>query len=129
MHLLTYAEYPWWQPYHNDTVLEFQYRELLQEAACKDLACLRQLDVTTLSSAIEKTYTDGYNGDSTVGNGNLYGYGDYYYGPSVDGTIIQDLPSVEFASGHFSKVAFLTDREGYEGELSKLKHINSIQVS
>lgn len=44
-----------------------------------------------------------------------YGYGDYYYGPSVDGTIVRDLPSHEFAQGHFAKVPLLVDRDGYEG--------------
>lgn len=46
----------------------------------------------------------------------MYGYGDYYYGPFVDGQVIRDLPSQEFEQGHWSKVPILTDREAFEGE-------------
>ncbi|KID95676.1 carboxylesterase, partial [Metarhizium majus ARSEF 297] len=44
-----------------------------------------------------------------------YGFGDFYYGPYVDGDIIRDLPSHEFSKGHFAKVPLLTNHEGYEG--------------
>lgn len=45
----------------------------------------------------------------------LYGYGDYFFGPIVDGDIIRDLPGNEFLAGHFTKVPLLVDHEGYEG--------------
>jgi carboxylesterase type B len=45
----------------------------------------------------------------------LYAFGDFYYGPSVDGDIIRDLPSNEWKQGHFTKVPLLVDHNGYEG--------------
>jgi carboxylesterase type B len=45
----------------------------------------------------------------------IYGYGDFYYGPSVDGDIIRDLPSNEFKKGHFTRTPLLVNRDGYEG--------------
>ncbi|KAJ9644670.1 Golgi apyrase [Coniosporium tulheliwenetii] len=101
-------EYPWWQPYHNDTILESQYRDLLSASNCTSLRCLRQLPYNTLATAIQSTYILGYQAG-------LYGHGDFYYGPSVDGSIILDLPSNEFERGHFSRIPLLTDRETYEG--------------
>lgn len=56
-------------------------------------------------------YAAGYLGQVP----GFYGYGDFYFGPSVDGEIVRDLPSNEFKQGHFTKVALLTDRDGYEG--------------
>lgn len=47
-----------------------------------------------------------------------YGYGDFYFGPTVDGTFIRDLPSNEFQNGHFAKVPLITNRDGYEGMYS-----------
>lgn len=105
----TITEYPWWQPYHNDTILESQYRDLLSASNCTSLRCLRQLPYNTLATAIQSTYILGYQAG-------LYGHGDFYYGPSVDGSIILDLPSNEFERGHFSRIPLLTDRETYEGQ-------------
>jgi hypothetical protein len=42
----------------------------------------------------------GYSGSLK----SLYGYGDFYWGPSVDGYIIRGLPSKEFERGAFSSV-------------------------
>jgi carboxylesterase type B len=61
-----------------------------------------------LKAATQQTYIDGYNPQ-------LYGFGDFYYGPSVDGDIIRDLPSNEWKQGHFTKTPLLVDRNGYEG--------------
>lgn len=102
------AEYPWWQPYHTDRVLELQYRDLLSAANCDSLQCLRTLAADDLAMAQEHSMLEGYAKKH-------YGWGDFYYGPSVDGKIIQDLPSNEFKRGHFTKVALMTNRDGYEG--------------
>ena len=107
------AEYPWWQPYHNNTVLEDQYRELLTSTNCSNLACLRSVPASTLLPASQATYFQGYNAMPEM----YYGYGDFYYGPSVDGNVIRDLPSNEFKQGHFSKVPLLVNRDGYEGAI------------
>ena len=106
------AEYPWWQPYSNDTVTEKQYTDLLAISGCADLACLRALDIGTLSNAAAQTYASGWDAG-------MYGFGDYYYGPSVDGDVIHALPSEELAQGHFTPVPLLTDREEWEGEFAE----------
>ena len=105
------AEYPWWQPYHDNTILNSQYRDLLSASSCSNLQCLRSLNSSALQIASQQTYIDGYAAQPGYG----YGYGDFYYGPSVDGDVLRDLPSNEFKQGHFTKVPFMTDREGYEG--------------
>ena len=56
----------------------------------------------------------------------LYGYGDFYYSPSVDGVVIRDLPTNELKHGHFSKVPLLTDRDGYEGSFDRLRSLDSL---
>jgi hypothetical protein len=66
------------------------------------------LNETVLKAATQQTYINGYKPQ-------LYGYGDFYYGPSVDGDIIRDLPSNEWKQGHFTKTPLLVDRNGYEG--------------
>ncbi len=71
-------------------------------------SCLRSLPVEELAATANETHRPGYAG-------RLYGYGDIFNGPVVDGTIIRGLPSKEFKLGHFAKVSLLTDREGYEG--------------
>lgn len=65
--------------YHNNTILEGQYRGLLATTNCTDLICLRSLDTETLKVAQQQTFVNAYY---TVPDG-LYGYGDFYYGPSV----------------------------------------------
>jgi carboxylesterase type B len=88
--------------------LESQYHDLLNAADCRNIQCLRNLNETALKAATQQTYIDGYDP-------RLYGYGDFYYGPSVDGDIIRDLPSNEWKQGHFAKTPLLVDRNGYEG--------------
>ncbi|KAF2187964.1 alpha/beta-hydrolase [Zopfia rhizophila CBS 207.26] len=102
------AEFPWWQQFLRKEQLQRQYGHLLDAANCTDLGCLRELDEERLAVATQATYTSGYADG-------LYGYGNYYYGPYVDGKIIQDLPSREFKKGRFTKVPMLVDRDMYEG--------------
>lgn len=104
------AEYPWWQMYHNDTILELQYQQLLQAANCTDLSCLRALSFDGLHEAQQATFVNAYAAGS-------YGYGDYYAGPAVDGVNLVTLPSLAFSSGNYSKVALLVDHDAYEGVL------------
>lgn len=96
------------QPYHTNAFLESQYNTLLNESGCGSLACLRGLSQSELENATTATYSTAYS------NG-LYAYGDFYFGPSIDGTIIQDLPSVEFDKGHFSKVPLMINHDAFEG--------------
>ena len=94
--------------YHNNTILENQYRHLLSASNCTNLQCLRTLDPASLKIATQQTYIDAYNSDP-----GLYAFGDFYYGPSVDGDLIRDLPSNEWKQGHFTKVPMLVDHNGY----------------
>lgn len=102
------AEFPWWQQHLTDDQLERQYNYLLEAANCSSLSCLQGLPDPVLAAATQATYFKGYAEGA-------YGHGHFYYGPYVDGSIIRDLPSREFAAGHFTKIPMLTDRDMYEG--------------
>lgn len=104
------SERPWVQPYHNNSILDSQFRELLAATNCTNLQCLRSLNSTALNVGAEAATLAGYTERPM-----LYGYGDYYFGPAVDGEYIRDLPSLELQRGHFSKVPLLVDTEAYEG--------------
>lgn len=98
------AEYPWWQTYHNNTILEAQYRQMLTATKCNELACLRRQSTQALIDAMQYTLRTGFFEG-------WYGWGDFYYGPTVDGVAIRDLPSNEFKQGHFSKVPLIVNRD------------------
>ncbi|KAF2203384.1 alpha/beta-hydrolase, partial [Delitschia confertaspora ATCC 74209] len=100
------AEYPWWPPYLAKKQLLKQYKKLLTAANCTDMSCLRSLDEDSLALAAQTTFITGY-GD--------YGYGNCYYGPYVDGLVVQDYPSKEFEKGNYVKVPVILDRERFEG--------------
>ncbi|KAL4962577.1 Alpha/Beta hydrolase protein [Aspergillus stella-maris] len=102
------AENPWWQPLHGNEVLKAQFKQVLKASGCTNLACLRCLPAGKLANASALVYALGW-ADGT------YGFGDYYFGPCVDGEIIQDLPSLEFAKGRFTKVPLLVDHNAKEG--------------
>lgn len=68
-----------------------------------------------LSSAAQQTYTHGYFAKPKP----FYGYGDYYFGPTVDGKTILGVPSEEFGKGRFSPVPILVTRDKYDGRLCK----------
>jgi hypothetical protein len=68
------------QPYHNNSILEAQYHELLAATSCASLECLRSIDETALNMGAQAATVSGYQTKPM-----LYSYGDYYFGPSVDG--------------------------------------------
>ncbi|KAK3061941.1 hypothetical protein LTR53_019589, partial [Teratosphaeriaceae sp. CCFEE 6253] len=74
------SERPWVQTYHNDDALEAQYKQLLKATSCADLACLRSLSSGQLNKGQQLAYVNGY-----LHNPRLYGFGDYWFGPSIDG--------------------------------------------
>ncbi|KAL4783857.1 Alpha/Beta hydrolase protein [Aspergillus varians] len=104
------AEYPWTQTYHDAPTIEAQYNELLDVAGCDNLACLRALPSDQLVNASQTVYLTAWANKN-------YGFGDFYFTPSVDGKVVQGLPSEEIKAGHFSKVPFLTNRAPHEGIL------------
>jgi carboxylesterase type B len=82
----------------------------LNATGCANLDCLRSVPAPALADASQATFKLGFaSGD--------YGYGDFFYGPYVDGTIVRDLLSEEFRKGHFTSVPLLTNRDAYEGVL------------
>ncbi|KAL7953545.1 Carboxylesterase family domain-containing protein [Trichoderma compactum] len=80
------AEFPWLQPYHDDVFLQKQYQAVLNDAKCGNLACLRNLSPSALETAITKSYYTAYDAG-------LYACGDMFFGPSVDGNFVHDLPT------------------------------------
>lgn len=96
------------QPYHNSTTLEKQFDALRKGSGSHDLQYLRQLSTMDLRSAADMAYVTGYKTGE-------YGYGDFFFGPYVDGSVIRNLPSNEFKLGHITKVPLLTNQQGYEG--------------
>ena len=113
------ADFPWWQQYLTDDQLTAQYFNLLDSADCSTLACLQALPEDVLKEATQTTYISAYAAGS-------YGYGNFYYGPYVDGEIILGLPSREFREGRFAKVPTWTTREGYEGFTFSNQSLTSI---
>jgi carboxylesterase type B len=98
------SEYPWWQSYKNNTILEAQYGQMLTATSCDNLACLRSQSTQSLIDAMQASLI-------SYGWEKYYGWGDFYYGPAVDGDVIRDLPSNEFKQGHFSKVPLIVNRD------------------
>ena len=102
------VQLPWWQQYMRDEQLERQYDTLISLSNCSSLACLQAVPEDKLKSITQASYLKGYAEGQ-------YGYGTFYYGPYVDGTIIQNLPSREIKAGRYTKVPTLVDRDQYEG--------------
>ena len=103
------SEYPGYLPFHDQPYIETQYQQLLAAADCSDLACLRCADPAALARAFQKVYVDAYAAG-------FYSYGEFYFGPTVDGHVLTAFPSQSFASGNFTKnVPLVVDRDGYEG--------------
>jgi carboxylesterase type B len=96
---LTGSEFPWWQSFKPEAVAETQYEQILSASKCGDVACLRKLSTEDLTRAAQETYALGWNASPRT-----YGYGDFYYGPIVDGRSILGLPSVELSKGRFANV-------------------------
>lgn len=116
----TMVQLPWWQQYLREEQLATQYGSLLALTNCSSLACLQIVPENTLKAATQASYIKGYmNGE--------YGHGTFYYGPYVDGTLIQDLPSKEFKAGHFTKVPTLIDRDQYEGWVFSNQSMTTIE--
>lgn len=48
------------QTYHNSSVLEIQYREVLNATNCSDLACLRSINSTALNRGAQQALINAY---------------------------------------------------------------------
>jgi hypothetical protein len=91
------AEYPWWQPFLNDTSQELQLSNVLHLASCKDIKCLRSLSADTLRNVQIQSYITSYGQPGNT-------QGDFFYGPLVDGKFLLELPDQGFKSGRFYDV-------------------------
>lgn len=101
-----------YQSFHGSEVLEAQYRHLLHDSGCKNLECLRGLPDDVLAQSAQQTYVHGYFAQPKP----YYGYGDYYFGPVVDGKTVKGVPSEVFDKGNFSSVPILVTRNKVEGK-------------
>lgn len=88
--------------------LNEQYETFEQATNCTSLNCLRQLPLSAIRLATQRSYDFSYN----AGN---FAYGTYYWGPAVDGHILQERPLEAFSQGRFHKVPILINRDGNEG--------------
>jgi carboxylesterase type B len=104
------AEYPWWQPLFNASSQELQMYNVLTLAKCINLNCLRSMSSEQLQSVHNQSYNTGYEQHG-------YGFGDFYYGPVVDGRFVIELPDQAFKAGRFYDVGLIVDHDGYEGVL------------
>ncbi|KAI6890585.1 hypothetical protein KC318_g1264 [Hortaea werneckii] len=102
------AEYPWWQPFLNESQQEMQLFTTYQLSNCSTMNCLRSLPTEELAALNQQVQNVTYPGPGA-------GYGVYYFGPVVDGHFIQELPHVAFSRGRFYDVPLIVDREEYEG--------------
>lgn len=92
----------------NEGQLNKQYETFLQSANCTSLSCLRQLPLSDIKLATQRSYERSYNSGD-------FSYGTYYWGPAVDGHILRERPLEAFSQGHFHKVPMLINRDGNEG--------------
>jgi carboxylesterase type B len=101
------SEYPWWTPLYNETWVNEQYSLFLQSANCSTLVCLRGLSLAEIQATTRVSYVRAYLSKA-------FAYGTFYWGPVIDGEIIQDHPLSEYRNGHFTKVPLMVDRNYWE---------------
>ncbi|KAI1863342.1 uncharacterized protein JN550_009662 [Neoarthrinium moseri] len=116
------ADYAWMTPMFDDQWQNIQYSYFLKGADCCDVACLRGRTTNELLNAEAFAYFAGYGSRQ-------FGYGDFYWGPVIDGHIIRGHPFSEFRKGHFTKVPTLVTRNGYEGIMFTNQSIVTVEDS
>lgn len=72
------------------------------------MSCLRSLSVLEMEQAT-------LDADQTAYLAGEYAYGDFYWGPTIDGQVICENPYNEFWNQHFAKVPLMIDRDEDEG--------------
>lgn len=72
------------------------------------MGCIRTLPLSEIKTATTISYEAAYLSKS-------FNYGTFYWGPVIDGDVIQDHPLTEYRKGHFTKVPFMVDRNFWEG--------------
>ncbi|KAG2174021.1 hypothetical protein INT44_000135 [Umbelopsis vinacea] len=104
------VEYPWWQSLKPQSYQDEQYQTVLHQSNCTSIDCLRNLSTDKIKELTASTEPKWANT-----NYKKYTYGDFYYGPVLDGDFIRELPSVAFAAGRFTRVPILVNHDSDEG--------------
>jgi carboxylesterase type B len=99
------AEFPAFDNIPNASTTVKQYLTVLQASGCCNITCLRMLSSEEYANAQQKVLNDSA----------AYPPGLSYFGPSVDGKILGDLPSKELQAGHISQLPIMFMRDGNEG--------------
>lgn len=94
-----------------------QYKEVLLQANCQNIACLRSLSATAYATAEQNAIAVFTSSVSQSRS----------YGPVVDGYHVQNLFSLELAAGHFARVPMLVDDNGNEGLVFTPQNITTDQ--
>ncbi|KAM0424271.1 hypothetical protein ACHAPT_010416 [Fusarium lateritium] len=101
-------EFPWWTPMYGRDWLQDQYKRFLDATNCTSLVCLRNLTISDIQIATRGASESAYRDKK-------FAYGTFYWGPTIDGRIIEAHPQEEFKQGHFAQVPILVDRNFDEG--------------
>ncbi|RMJ16970.1 hypothetical protein CDV36_003313 [Fusarium kuroshium] len=101
-------EFPWWTPMYGDDWVQDQYERFLDATNCDSVSCLRKLPIETIQNATRTASETAYADKK-------YTFGTFYWGPTIDGRIIEANLQEEFRQGHFIKVPILVDRNFDEG--------------
>ncbi|PNP39497.1 hypothetical protein TGAMA5MH_08515 [Trichoderma gamsii] len=100
-------ESPFWPTLRTVEAMEFQYQQLLANANCSSLACLRGLDTQTLISASPNAPFTGAASSNPLPL--------WYWLPVIDGDLITDHLYDNFERGHFIRVPVLVGDDTDEG--------------
>lgn len=98
------AEYPAWQPLFRGWEQEVLYHSALKLSGCDSLACLRELPASKVQYLNQAVLNATYPGPG-------FAFGEYSYGPVIDGTFLKELPSLAFQGGRFYDVPLMVDHE------------------
>ncbi|RSL91815.1 hypothetical protein CEP51_000065 [Fusarium floridanum] len=101
-------EFPWWTPMYGNDWVQDQYERFLDATNCDSVSCLRKLPIETIQNATRAASETAYADKK-------YTFGTFYWGPTIDGRIIEANLQEEFRQGHFTKVPILVDRNFDEG--------------
>ncbi|KAM0453628.1 hypothetical protein ACHAPV_008962 [Trichoderma viride] len=100
-------ESPFWPTLRTVDSMEFQYQQLLANANCSSLDCLRGLDTQTLISASPNAPFTGAASNNPLPL--------WYWLPVIDGDLITDHLYDNFERGHFIRVPVLVGDDTDEG--------------
>ncbi|UKZ80008.1 hypothetical protein TrVFT333_007772 [Trichoderma virens FT-333] len=113
-------ESPFWPTLRTVADMEFQYRQILSNANCSSLDCLRGLDTQALLNASPKEPFVGAASDNPLPL--------WYWLPVIDGDLITDHLYNHFERGNFIRVPVLVGDDTNEGTYFAVNATNPSQV-